>query len=90
MSKQKFKDTLQYGWCDGSIEFLATYCIHNNPGKQLHTCPVRLTGNLQPEDLCNCCDECKNNCSWTAQIKRINRQKRIEDLQELSKLLDDD
>jgi hypothetical protein len=40
MDKREFKNSLKYGPCDGSREFLSTKCRGENAGTKEHDCPL--------------------------------------------------
>lgn len=87
MNKQKFKDSLQYGICRGSGEFLSTKCRYDNPGQEIKNCPLN---RVDPrETKCNCCNECRDYCGLKAQIKEVNLRERDKMMDEMLKVVDE-
>ena len=92
MSKEDFLNQLAYGTCNGSVELVSPQCIEGSPGCEPAPCPVKLAeGNLRhpSEYICNCCEKCRSNCEWVAQVKRVNIRKRNNDLEAINRYLDE-
>jgi len=88
MTKKAFKDSLQYGLCQGSGEFLRTECRYGNAGQEIKSCPLN---RVEPhtKTKCNCCKKCRDHCGWTAQIKEVNQRDREKMMNEIVKLAEE-
>jgi len=85
MSRQDFTDTLAYGACEGSVRAVSPDCVDRNPGKKWRPCPVNVVDNINADLHCNCCDKCRNNCNWMAQIKEVNKRESEERWEQIKK-----
>ena len=90
MSKQDFADTLAYGLCEGSVRAVSPICVDVNPGKEWRTCPVNVIDNIAVDELCNCCDKCRNNCNWMAQIREASKRERKKQMRKVTEYLDNE
>jgi len=88
MSKDDFLDQLAYGACNGSVELVSPKCIEGSPGKKFAPCPVKVVDKI-PHEGCNCCDVCRSNCNWMAQIKDQSKREFAKSLKTMKKLADD-
>jgi len=56
-TKEKFKEILTYGYCSGY------HCEKNTPAIKKHTCPYAAEIFGDHDSLCDCCEECANECA---------------------------
>jgi len=48
----------------GTVMCGGSFCGGKNPAKALHICPYKEAINDDSVHLCNCCDECRQECVW--------------------------
>jgi len=93
MSKEDFLDQLAYGTCNGSVELVSPRCIEGSPGKKPAPCPVKVAEGRGEIKYCNCCEKCRANCNWVAQIKEVTKReskKRLREMREMTEYLDNE
>lgn len=89
MSKEDFLNQLSYGVCTGSVELVSPNCIEGSPGLKPEPCPYKEAQYKGRKEIvpCNCCELCRDNCTWMSKILISNQRESQKSMRELTQKL---